>query len=179
MSEIQLRPYRLEDAEVLHEAILESVREISPWMAWCHPNYSLQEARSWIELTLAGREAGTMYDFAIWSDNEYVGACGINQIQPDNRVANLGYWIRSSRAGEGIAPRAVRWLLDWAMTHTDLNRIEIVAAVENTRSQRVAEKVNATREAVLAQRLMANGRPSDAVVYCVLRTDERQRPSSP
>ena len=88
-------------------------------------------------------------------------------------VANLGYWIRTSRAGAGITPRAVRLLLDWAFRNTSLNRIEILAAVDNVRSQRVAEKVGAHREAVLAERTVVRCEPVDAIMYRILRSDAR------
>lgn len=113
-----------------------------------------------------------MYDFAIIDDTgRYAGGCGINQISRINGVANLGYWVRSSAAGRGIAPAAVLQLIPWVFSNTPLHRLEIVAAVNNTRSQRVAEKVGAHRDAVLKKRTLVHGKPSDAVLYSVVRPD--------
>jgi RimJ/RimL family protein N-acetyltransferase len=86
-----------------------------------------------------------------------------------NRFANLGYWVRSSAAGRGVAPAAVRQVAAYAFRETDLNRLEIVIAVGNSRSQRVAEKVGATREGVLRSRLVLPSGPSDAVMYSLVR----------
>lgn len=168
---VRIRPYAAADAPALFEAIHESLAELLPWMPWCHPGYSIEEARAWIELTLAGHRDGSMFDFAIEADGSFAGACGINRIDALNRVANLGYWVRTSRAGRGIVTSAVRQLIDWALANTELERIEIVAAVDNARSQRVAQRVGARREAVLGKRAMARGRPSAAVMYAVLRPD--------
>jgi len=55
--------------------------------------------------------------------------------------------------------------------NTNLNRLEIVAAVANPRSQRVAEKVGAQRDAVLRKRTLAAGIPSDALLYSIIRPD--------
>ena len=99
----------------------------------------------------------------------YAGACGINNINTSERFANLGYWVRSSLTGQGIAPSAVRELVRWTFAHTTLNRLEIVAALGNTRSQRVAEKVGAERDGVLKQRLFLQGKPCDAVMYSLVR----------
>jgi len=113
-----------------------------------------------------------MYDFAIIDANgTYAGGCGINHINRIDRFANLGYWVRSSLAGRGIAPAALLQLLSWTFANTTLNRVEIVAAVDNVRSQRVAEKVGAHRDAVLRKRVMVRGLPSDAVLYSVVRPD--------
>jgi len=113
-----------------------------------------------------------MYDFAIVdADGTYAGGCGVNHIDPLQGVTNLGYWVRTSRAGRGIAPAAVRQLVSWTFANTTLNRIEIVAGVDNSRSQRVAEKVGAHRDAVLKKRLIVRGLPSDAILYSVIRPD--------
>lgn len=166
-----IRPYERGDAEALLEAVRESMAELAPWMPWCHPGYSIEDARGWIEATLEGHRSGTHYDFAIVAGAQLLGGCGINQIQPLDQVANLGYWVRSSCTGQGIATTAVRQLLRWGFENTELNRIEIVVAVGNRRSQRVAEKIGAHRDAVLARRTMVRGRPSAAVLYSVLRPE--------
>jgi len=104
---------------------------------------------------LAACETGTMYDFAIVSNGRFAGGCGINHINAQDRVANLGYWIRTSCTGQGIATSAVKLLVAWAFANTGLNRIEIVVAVDNHRSQRVAERVGAHQDAILPMRTMA------------------------
>ncbi len=168
---VVIRPYEPGDAEALAEAARESVAEVSPFMPWCHAGYGLADARTWIETTIAGRRDGTLFDFAIMAGGRFAGGCGINSINVMDGVANLGYWVRTSCAGCGIAPAAVAQLLRWVFTNTSLDRIEIVAAVENTRSQRVAEKVGAERDAVLAKRTRVRGISSPAVLYSVLRPD--------
>jgi RimJ/RimL family protein N-acetyltransferase len=102
--------------------------------------------------------------------NRMVGGCGLNALNPGHRFANLGYWIRTSAAGRGYAARAVRALAAWAFANTQLERLEIVAAVGNIRSQRAAEKAGAHREGILRARLMVHGQPSDAVMYSIVRS---------
>jgi len=46
---ITLRPYRLSDIDSVYEAVCESIPELSVWMSWCHPDYSIEETRTWIE----------------------------------------------------------------------------------------------------------------------------------
>jgi ribosomal-protein-serine acetyltransferase len=167
---VTLRLYELSDASELHAAVHESVNEVSRWLPWCHPDYSLADAAGWIRHTRDGHAQGTMYDFAIIDANgRYAGACGINSINSSERFANLGYWVRTSLVGQGIAPSAVRELVRWTFAHTNLNRLEIVVALGNTRSQRVAEKVGAERDGVLKQRLFLQGKPCDAVMYSLVR----------
>ena len=169
---VSIRLYQPSDTSDLVIAARESVADISPWMPWCHPKYSESDANAWVQATLDGHRNGTMYDFAIIDGSgRFAGGCGINQVNRFTGVANLGYWVRSSSTGRGVAPAAVLLLIPWVFANTPLHRLEIVAAVDNRRSQRVAEKVGANRDALLKRRTLVDGRPSDAVLYSVLRPD--------
>lgn len=170
LSACTVRLYQLGDAEAIQVAALESVAEVYPWMAWCHARYTLDEARQWVSLQIEAARQRTAFEFVIvGEDGRLLGGCGINQINPMNRFANLGYWVRTSAAGRGVAPCAVRQVAAYAFRETDLIRLEIVVAVGNRRSQRVAEKVGATREGVLRSRLLLPSGPSDAVMYSLVR----------
>jgi ribosomal-protein-serine acetyltransferase len=173
---IGIRRYQLDDASGLYEAARESIADIYPWMKWCHPDYSIEDSRSWVPLTVADWEAGVAYDFVVYDcdTGRFLGAVGINQINRVHDFANLGYWIRSSAAGRGLAPQAVRLCARFGFEELKLQRIEIVAAVGNARSQRVAEKAAATREGVLRHRLNIDGTWHDAVMFSVLPGDLTQ-----
>src|SRR5882672_6367720 len=80
VSACAIRLYQQSDAEHLHVAACESVAEVSPWLGWCHPRYSLDEARDWIAAQQELAEQGQAFAFAIWREGEYLGGCGINQI---------------------------------------------------------------------------------------------------
>jgi len=179
-----IRPYCDEDAPALHAAALESVEQVFPWLPWCHPGYTIQEARDWARTRRELFERGAEYEFAIVDqDGRFLGGCGLNQIQRAHKMANLGYWVRTSATGRGVATAAVRQAARFALERTDLVRLEILCAVGNLGSRRVAEKAGAVREAVLGSRLFLHGRPHDAVVYAILRPGASGRrngcPSNP
>jgi RimJ/RimL family protein N-acetyltransferase len=136
-----LREYQPTDVASLYEAVIESKEDLAKWLPWCQPNYGIEDSRSWVESRALAFSSGTEYAFAIARpDGRFLGGCGLNQIDPNHRRANLGYWVRSSETGKGIATEAVRLLADWAFRKTDLIRLEIVAAAGNVPSQRVAER---------------------------------------
>ena len=167
---IDLRPPTPDDALAIVEAVRESADELRPWMQWARPDYGVDEALAWIERSAAERERGGAFEFIFSEDGgPMLGVCGVNRINAPDRLANLGYWIRSAAAGRGLTPLAVRRLAAWAFSGTLLHRLEIVVAVENERSQRVAEKAGAVREGVLRGRLWLYEVPHDAVVYSIVR----------
>ena len=166
----RIRAYEPDDAEALCEAARESVGEVFRWLPWCHAQYSMADAVEWTRSRAARAAEGSEHSFAIvGADGRFLGGCGLNQINRIHRLANLGYWIRTSATRQGVATEAVRQLAAFAFTHTDLVRLEIVCAVGNDASQRVAERAGAVREGVLRHRLLVHGQPMDAVMYSLVR----------
>ena len=167
---VGIRPYRIDDAPAVVDAVHESVAELQPWMPWCHPGYSIHDSRSWLSMQVPAFDLKTAFEFAIVADHgRYLGGCGLNQLDAINRRANLGYWVRSTETRRGVATAAVCALRDWAFASTDLIRLEILVAVGNTASHRVAEKAGAEREGVLRRRLLLHGRPHDATMFSLIR----------
>jgi len=171
-ADVSIRPFREDDAGGLYESVRESIDDLIRWMPWCHLEYSISEAREWIGRQIAAFEARDEFSFAIITGNGHVaGVCGINAINWENRLANLGYWVRSSQLRRGIATRATCLLADWAFQNTDLNRLEILVSIRNHPSLRVAAKAGAVWEGVLRGRLQHRGETHDAVLFSIVRTD--------
>ena len=168
-----LRPFREGDASALYEAVRESISEVSPWLPWCHENYSIQESREFIGSRELASQGGEWYSFGIFETHggKFQGGVGINFINRVHQMANLGYWVRTGAAGRGIATRATRLAARFGFEQLGLRRIEIVAAVGNVPSQRVAEKVGARREGVLRNRLLIRGESLDAVLFSLVPED--------
>lgn len=169
-----IRAYRLSDAEAVYSAALESVAEVFPWLPWCHPGYALRETEGWLEHCVHTWDIGVEFNFGIFdaATGEFLGGCGLNQIRPLNKIANLGYWVRTSAAGRGAATAATVLTSRFGLEDIGLNRIEILAAVGNHASQRVAEKSGAFREGILRKRLELHGTVHDAVIFSMVAGDK-------
>jgi ribosomal-protein-serine acetyltransferase len=181
--QVLLRPYRPDDADDLYAAARESIAEVYPWMPWCHPDYSIDESIAYARQCSARWREGTEYGFVITDagGGSFLGGCGMEYINPVNRIVSLGYWVRTSRTRQGVASTATRLLTRFGFEELKLNRIEIIASIDNQASQRVAEKTGAIREGVLRNRLVVRelvpdtrvyrDRSSDAVVFSLIPQD--------
>ncbi|HEX8852194.1 MAG TPA: GNAT family protein [Pyrinomonadaceae bacterium] len=162
-----------EDAPLLYEAVRESIPEISRWLPWCHPGYSIEESREWLAARPSAWEAGTEYAFRIEDarTGQFLGGVGLSQIKPKTKFANLGYWVRTSQAGRGVATAATLLTARFGFEELGLERIQILAAKDNLASQRVAAKAGALREGVLRRSLLVGGRLDDSVLFSLIRED--------
>ncbi|MBD0326591.1 MAG: GNAT family N-acetyltransferase [Pyrinomonadaceae bacterium] len=175
---ILLRPLCADDVDALYEAVRESIDEVGRWLPWCHPDYSRDETVAFINSLENSPDAEEFYSFAIKDaqTKEFLGGVGLNQILRVHQMANLGYWVRTSRTERGVASAAVRLIAGFGFRQLGLQRLEIVVATTNHASQRVAEKAGAVCEGVLRKRLLIHGQPHDAVMYSLVAEDmEEQR----
>lgn len=168
---VYLRPLQEADAEALYQAVRASLDDLIPWMSWAHPRYSLLEARRWVETARRRWREGNYYGFGIFSQQELIGSCSLGQFHEYYPLANLGYWVRHSHRGQGIAGRAARLVARFGFEHLGLVRVEIVIAVDNHASRRVAEKIGAHYEGILRNRLVVHGQVQDAAMYSLIPQD--------
>jgi ribosomal-protein-serine acetyltransferase len=170
---LRLRPWQAQDAADLFDAVRSSVASVGRWLPWCHADYNLDHANAWISHCQDGWSHEEHFAFSIFDQatGELLGGAGLNQRNRLHRSANLGYWVRQSRHGEGIAARAAALVARFGFEQLELIRIEIIVMPDNHPSRRVAEKTGAQFEAIARQRLWANGRANDAAVYGLTLAD--------
>ncbi len=171
--QIVLRPPTPDDGDAFFEAVSASIPEISPWLAWCSPDYKIEDTRSWLIRQPDEWLVGSNYAFAVLDqgDGRLLGGCGLSQVDINFRMANLGYWVRSDHRGQGIATRATRLTARFGIEMLSLVRVEIIVSVHNTPSLRVAEKAGAHREGVLRNRLIIRDQVHDVVMHSLTPAD--------
>ena len=170
---VGIRRFRADDTRPLYEAVRESLPELLPWMPWVHPDYSFEESESWVQARGRVWDEGTDYACAVFEPptGRLLGVVGLNKVDRIHTTANLGYWVRSSSTRRGVATAAARLMARFGLGRLGFQRLEIVAAVDNRPSQRVAEKAGAKREGVMRKGLLYHGVPHDAVLYSLVAED--------
>lgn len=173
---VVLRPWQPGDTDALFEAASESVESVGRWLPWCHAGYAREESEAWISHAQAGWQQGGLFAFALFDTEGHavVGGMGLNQLDRQHRSANLGYWVRSTRQGKGIAARAVPIVARFGFETLGLVRVEIVCAEQNLASRRCAEKAGANYEGLARHRLVISDTPVDAAVYGLIPSDIAQ-----
>jgi RimJ/RimL family protein N-acetyltransferase len=82
---------------------------------------------------------------------ELLGSVSLHQIDAVNLVAEVGYWVAPQARGQGVATAALSAATRYAFDALGLNRVEILHAVENEGSHRLAERVGYRLEGVHRQ----------------------------
>jgi ribosomal-protein-serine acetyltransferase len=170
---VQIRPLTERDTHSLFEAISESLPQLCNWLTWCRPEYDLYDCTAYIVKAQADWLKGQQFNFGAIDlrTQALLGSVALNQITALHNLANVGYWVRSSKAGQGIATASVKLIATFAFQSLGLSRLEIVVPVGNVASQRTALKAGALLEGTLRQRLMLSGKLHDANLYSLLPQD--------
>ncbi len=127
-------------AKGLHAATVRSRPELLPWMPWAREP-SVAGSVKMTETSRKGWDDDRAFHFAVVerSTGEVLGVAGLKRDGED--AAELHYWIRSDRAGIGLATEACQRLVTWAGPALGVGRLTLWAGRENSASRRVAEKL--------------------------------------
>lgn len=177
---IILRPHGPEDVDPLLEAVRESVDELSPWLPWCHADITRRELAAFVDASRAGWKDQSQYQFLISDAHNatVLGGISLAHLVKSNRLANMGYWIRTSATRRGIASEAARTVAAFGFNQLGLSRIEIAVIPANLASRKVAEKAGAHLEGMARSRLVMHGKAFDAALYSLIPTDLAARGDS-
>jgi RimJ/RimL family protein N-acetyltransferase len=147
-----LRCWRTDDAPRLRAAIDESLPELKLWIPWAKAEPTpLPSVVERLERFRAEFTAGPEWGYAILdgAERELLGGIGLHaRIGPS--ALEIGYWVRTSKAGQGIITEAAGAIVQVALALGAV-RIEIHCDPENPASARVAEKLG-FRHAVTRRR---------------------------
>jgi RimJ/RimL family protein N-acetyltransferase len=170
---IAIRRFTPADLGPFYAAIDESRAGLAPWMAWMHERYTIADTRDWIALRDAEWDARKDFSMLVVdaASGEVLGACGFNQVNHEQRIANLGYWVRTSRTGRGVASSAARLCARYGFDTLGFGRAEIVAMRDNAASRRAAEKAGARFECLARNRLFLRGEWQEAAMYSLVPGD--------
>lgn len=170
---ISIRQFRESDAQEFQEAVLESVEHLSEWLPWCTPDYSIQDATEWVTSAAKTWADGTDYRFLIGDTNtlQILGSVGINQVVPQHKIGNLGYWVRKSATNQGVCTQAARQVSAFAFEKLGFQRIEIHILADNKSSNAVAAKLGGEYEGILRNKIFLNGKSLPAKCYSIVPSD--------
>ncbi len=174
-----VRPYRVEDAEALYEAVGQSRDHLRPWLPFADEHQNIEESRDFIIRSMAKWLLRENFPLGIWhqTTGAFLGGTGFHLGDWNLRWFEIGYWLRASAEGHGYMTEAVRLVADFLFEHLDAQRVEIRCDALNTRSAAVARRLGFIQEARLRNvRRSAEGAPRDTLVFSLIPGDPRWPP---
>lgn len=137
-----IRPWEVDDVDVLAEAVTRSVEHLRPWMSWIQFEPMTRGDRiDLIRRKAEERRAGTDVMLGILThDGSVIGGTGFHPRIGDDGL-EIGYWIGVDVVRRGYASEAAAALTSAAFTLPGIDRVEIHHDRANEGSRRVAERL--------------------------------------
>lgn len=170
--EIELKWLDPTDAKVIFRLTDQSRSYLREWLPWVDATKTLQDTERYIEGTMQGFANRKSLTTAIIFKGEIVGVAGFNAFDWKNQIAYIGYWLAEDYQGNGIMTRVTEALTTYAIKELSINRVEIRAATNNTKSRSVAEKLGFTYEGTLRQAEWLYDHFVDHAIYSKLSDEE-------
>jgi ribosomal-protein-serine acetyltransferase len=167
-----LRLLEESDADELIALIDANRAYLARWMPWVENEREAADVLPFIRATrrqIADNDG--LQTAVVAPDGRIVGMVGYHSIDWLNRKSSIGYWLASDEQGRGTMTEAVRAHLDHGFGTWKLNRVLIQAAVENTRSRAIPERLGFREEGVLREVERVGDRMLDSVLYAMLAAD--------
>jgi RimJ/RimL family protein N-acetyltransferase len=172
---LTLQRFTRRDATTLDEAIRESLPDLNQWLPWARLDYTASDSAAFLRESIQAWKEDRAWDYSI-RDNDHprvhMGNISFWTVSKLGKIAEIGYWIRTSETSRGVCTEAVDLLLN-EVFNSGYHKIVLRIAVGNDASDRVAEKLGFHREGVLREELLIRGNWVDHTLWSLLDREYR------
>ncbi|PSU49202.1 RimJ/RimL family protein N-acetyltransferase [Photobacterium frigidiphilum] len=138
---------------------------LSQWLSWPYFCKTEAEFNAFIQHSLHNYADNKSMNCAIEYKGSIVGNMGFNTINHDTKKVEIGYWLAADMQGKGIITRSCQYLIDYAFSHLNMNKVEISAAVDNAASRAVCERLGMELEGVITNAEKVGDRILSHAIY--------------
>lgn len=169
---VYLRPLNGDDAELYYEMFYGTeVRRLTG----TQKHITKGQITAYIERK-AGDDSGVLLLIARVDTDEVIGDIAIQDIDRNNRTANMRIAIGDqAHQGQGYGREALLLMLDYGFGILNLHRMELEVFTYNKRAEHVYESIGFVREGVRRQVLFYNHEYHDAILMSMLESEYRER----
>lgn len=123
-----------------------------------------QEQMDWYE-NHYNNGTGVWWAICSKEDGTFYGAAGFNDIHPQHKKAEIGFWLLPEYWSNGIIQEALPHTCNYGFEHIKLHRIEGFVESENSHCKKALEKMGFLHEGTLRACEWKNGKWIDVDIY--------------
>jgi RimJ/RimL family protein N-acetyltransferase len=170
---LELRRWDTGCLDELMAALNISLHDLKPWLPWAQRMPSAEEELAVLEAGVAAFEADEEWAYMLHEvkSGALVGGIGLHQrVGPGG--LEIGYWVRSDRAGRGYATAAAKALTQAAFDYLpSIERIEIHMDQANAQSAAVPRKLGYRMVREERRDILGTGHMRPTFVWILPRPD--------
>ena len=173
---VTLRPSAEKDIDSIFNACQDP---LIPAFTTVPANYTIDHAIDFVRSDPFSfserRELRFVIDYGNGDDQQFAGVISLHTINIKNHTAEIGYWMEKSMRGKGIGTIAAKMITDYGFRSLGFRRIDGLADVENTGSQKLLTSAGFQKEGILRNKVTRDdGRQIDMALFAT--TDSTWKP---
>jgi RimJ/RimL family protein N-acetyltransferase len=164
---VTLRPSAEGDIDAIFQACQDP---LIPAFTTVPANYTIDHAIDFVRSDpfsfAERRELRFVIEYGNGSDLTFAGVISLHTINIKNHCAEIGYWMEKSMRGKGIGTIAAQVITDYGLRTLGLRRIDGLADVENSASQKLLISAGYEKEGILRNKVTRDdGRQIDMALF--------------
>lgn len=166
---IRLRAFAEDDVPRIVEAC--SDERTQHWLGRMPSPYTTDDARFWLELNVEGHATGKKVTWAVVDPDTDLVLAAISIFDINELDCEVGYWAHPDARGRGVLRTALRVVTSYAFAELGVQRVRVVAALENTASRHVAEANGFVQSGTERLGTVLRTGPAEVALYDVLASE--------
>lgn len=160
----------MNDSVEFYNLIINSKGCLEKWLTWVESVESKEDTDESLKLRIMRLVENKGYPtwFAIIYKEKLAGTIGFNDIDEDNNVGEMGYFLGESFQQKGVMSRAYKTVIDYGFKTLGLNRVEVYIADGNENSKALPKRFGFTEEGKIRQAEWLYDHYEDEIVYGLL-----------
>ncbi len=159
------------DGKLLYQLIQESGEELGVWLPWVSKMNDAKDEENFLQLVLEHFIKEVSLNVVILYKHQAAGMISFNRFNQVDNSAEIGYWLGTKFSGKNVVHRAVQAMCSLGFKEYGVNKIEIHAAIDNARSNHVAQKAGFTLDGTIrASELLRDGY-HDGNIWTLLKSE--------
>ncbi|MBT1247869.1 GNAT family N-acetyltransferase [Thermosipho sp. 1223] len=167
---VRLRAYKKEDIDIVLEYINDP--EVKKYLVPGIPfPFRKEDEEKWYQNLDPFSTKSYSFDIETLEGKEYIGGCGINDVDWKNSVAVVGIFLGKPHWNKGYGTDAMKVLVRFIFEEMNINKIKLYVYSFNKRAIKSYEKVGFKKEGVLREEIFRNGKYHDVYVMGILKKE--------
>lgn len=166
-----MRMLSARDALPLYHLIDESRDSLITWLPWLDKINSEEDALQYIKDTILSFQHHHSITAGIWLKEQLVGMIAYYDMDFENRIGHIGYWLGEKYQGRGIMTESVTKMINYGFYDLSLNRIEMRISSDHLVCLRIPRKLGFKEEGCIRQAQLLNGHYVDHIIFGLLRCE--------
>jgi len=131
----------------------------------------LRERMMLMSSDLSNIKGAEEFQFFIQCEMQLVGTVSFKNISHMMLYGEIGYDVGQEFQGKGIGTEAIRQFISKIFSETSIRRLFAYVAEDNVPSRTLLERVGFQQEGICREHFIINGKPTNEVIYGILRSD--------